>query len=215
VEAGLGVMFLPGGIASKLETPLTLQDILASLDLSTPLQTPASSNHHKLTNLQSFTEPSKGGGQEVALGQEEISVSVHPGLPPVKFVPGISCKYTVLAVDGNMATIQCGNSPDTALADLTALGSVSAGGLSLYNDGTNKHRVVVREASDEHAEVLLVDKGSVVVCDPTELFTISTELFSQPPAVVSARLVGDDGLEAGDTTATMQVVDAELVMNVE
>ena len=215
VEAGLGILFLPGGIISKLDTPLTLQDILASLDLPSPTQTAAATNHHQLTNLQSFTESRKGGEQEVTPGQEEISVSVHPGLPPVKVVSGKSCTYTVLAVTGNIATVQCGNLPDTALVDLTDQGNVSVGDLCLYSDGTDKHRAAVRDVSEEHAEVWLVDKGFSVVCDPTELFTISTELCSQPPAVVSVHLVGDVSLAVGDATAIMQVVNDELVMRVE
>ena len=140
---------------------------------------------------------------------------MHPGLPPVKVVSGKSCTYTVLAVTGNIATVQCGNSPDAALVDLTDQGNVSVGDLCLYSDGTDKHRAAVRDVSEEHAEVWLVDKGFSVVCDPTELFTISTELCSQPPAVVSVHLVGDVSLAVGDTTAIMQVVNDELVMRVE
>jgi len=211
VEAGLGVVFLPGGIISKLDIPLTLQDILEKIDLPAKThQARAVDNHHKLTNLQSFTKLSREVMQEITLNQEEISVRVHSSLPAVKLVHGRSCQYTVLAVTENMATIKCGSLPDIKIAEA---GTVCAGDLCLYNDSNINHRAVVKDISEEHAEVWLVDKGLEVICDPTELFAITTELCSKPPTVVCVDHVGKHSLEVGEATGTMLVVDKKLVMS--
>jgi hypothetical protein len=215
VESGLGVEFLPGSILSRQASTDTLQDILASIQLPSTQAMPVTSNQHGLAILDTFTQSCQEVRQVVTPGQEEVSVSVHSALPAVRTSLGKPAEFSVLAVSGKIASVKCGDQPDTASADLVEHDVITTGDLCLYSDGTIKYRAVVTDISEEHAEAWLLDTGVSVVCDPTELYKMPTELSTHPPAVLSVRVAGEHSLVVGDTTTgTLAVVDSQLVLGV-
>eukprot|EP00092_Neocalanus_flemingeri_P005677 GFUD01006115.1.p1 GENE.GFUD01006115.1~~GFUD01006115.1.p1 ORF type:complete len:1336 (-),score=537.20 GFUD01006115.1:224-4036(-) len=232
VQAGLQVVFHPGSIVSRTYSIVELPDILSKLDLfaTTGLPPAVTAVSTKLSFLQSFTEDRQdpdhtqqvtGGDQTTVtvhptLPSHQTTVTVHPTLPSLLVVTDTDCQYHVVAVAGTVAALRYGDRPGNTLphSDTTQqalLTNTAVGDLCLYTDGITDHRAVVTDISEEHSDVWLVDTGVAVVCDPTELFTIPTNLCTQPPAVFTVNIRGSHSLVAGDDiTGKVTVADSGL-----
>jgi len=210
LQAGLQIVFHHGSIMSKAQTPISLVDILTTLDVSSTKDlSSAVTAVPKLPILHSFTEPSQESSrtQQVTAGDQKYTVvSVHPDLPSLQVVTDTTCQYFVVAVAGTEATLHCGDKPATPLPcpyDSSLLSSAATGDLCIYRDGSDSHRGVVTDMSEEHADVWLVDTGLAVVCHPTELFTLPSDSISHPPAVFTANITRQHSLAAGDIITAM------------
>lgn len=214
-QAALQVVFHPGSIVSKPDKVDTLEDILSRLDLPSLETYPQTvTAAPMLSILKSFTEDIHEFTQQVTAG-DETTVIVHSGLPGVKVVTGSACQYSVVAVAGTVATIKCGDKPHISLPELPLPHNAAAGDLCLFSEGTTSHRAVLTDISEYFADVWLIDTGVSIVCDPTELFSIPTELCSQPPAVFTVIMAGEHSLAGGDrVTGTVSVAGGGLVLQV-
>ena len=202
LQTALGLSVSDNNLVTKsYELPC---DLVESLGVTSHPEVECRASHRMDNVASTLFRPStlEVGSLEVASQDENISVSSYSELVPLLLSSTEELLTVVDLSEDSQAILKKKSSVARfQVSDLESAVSVETSKIYLYKeDEDSLVRVFVKRVSDENlvADVRVIDTGRTILCQPSELYQLTSELCKVPAALLQAKIITERTLTVGD-----------------